>query len=104
MNEQSKKQMAEVLWMEINRAIFNSNRVRDCLNSLKEKNLLDDLSQHDFLLDGEKLIEEILDDSFTPDDKRNDSGESFIMFLRKQGPSIPSVKATIFHKGHFSIN
>ena len=41
MNEQNKKEMAEALWMEINRAIINSNRVRDSLISMKEKDILD---------------------------------------------------------------
>ena len=58
MNEESKKEMAETVWMEINRAIINSDRVRYCLNSMKEKNILDYLCEHDFLLDGKKLIEE----------------------------------------------
>ena len=55
MNEQSKKEMAKALWLEINRAIINSNRVRDSLNSMKEKGILDYLCEHD--LDGTVQIE-----------------------------------------------
>jgi hypothetical protein len=104
MNEQSKKEMAEALWMEINRAILNSNRVRDCLVSMKEKDILDYLCEHDFLLDGEKLIEEILDDSSTADEPGNNPGESFMMFLEKQGQSLPSVENSTFPKAIFSVN
>ena len=104
MNEQSKKEMAEALWMEINRAIINSSRVRDCLNSMKGKNILDYLSEHDFILDAKKLIEEVLDEPSRLDEPESKLRESVEMFLREQGQSLPSIKNSIFPKGFFSSN
>ncbi|MDH3257411.1 MAG: hypothetical protein OEM27_07320 [Nitrospinota bacterium] len=104
MNEQSKKEMAEALWMEINRAIINSNRVRDCLISMKEKDILDYLCEHDFLLDGEKLIEEILDVPSTVDEPGRNPGDAFMMFLGKQGQSLSAVENTTLPKAFFTVN
>ena len=104
MNEQSKREMAEALWMEINRAIINSNRVRDSLISMKEKDILDYLCEHDFLLDGKKLIKEILDESPQSNKSENKLRESVEMFLGEPGQSLPAVKSTVFPKGFFSNN
>ena len=104
MNEQSKKEMAGALWTEINRAIVNSNRVRDCLNSMKEKDILDYFCEHDFLLDGRKLINEMLDEPQKSDEPQKALQTSLDMFLGEQGQSIPSIKSTIFPKGFFSSN
>jgi hypothetical protein len=104
MNEQSKKEMAGALWMEINRAIINSSRVRDCLNTMKEKEILDYLCEHDFLLDGKKLIKEILNEPYQANDMENKLRESVEMFLGEQGQSLPTVKSTVFPKGFFSAN
>lgn len=61
MKERNKKELAEFLWLEINRAILNSNNVRNCLKILQQMDMLDFLSQHDYILDGKKLVEKILD-------------------------------------------
>ena len=61
MKERNKKELAEFLWLEINRAILNSNNVRNCLKILQQMDMLDFLCQHDYILDGKKLVEKILD-------------------------------------------
>jgi hypothetical protein len=108
MNEQSKKEMAQELWKEINRAIINSSRVRDSLNCMKEKGILDYLCEHDFLLDGKQLIKKMLDEPRQLDESENKRQESLKksveMFLGEQGRSFSPVKSTIFPKGFFSIN
>ena len=60
MEDRNKKELAEFLWLEINRAILNSNNVRNCLKILKQMDMLDFLCQHDYILDGKKLVEKIL--------------------------------------------
>ena len=62
MKERNKKELAEFLWLEINRAIINSNSVRNCLKILKQMDMLDFLCQHDYILDGKKLVEKLLDE------------------------------------------
>ena len=108
MNEHSKKEMAQELWMEINRAIITSSRVRDSLNCMKEKGILDYLCEHDFLLDGKQLIKKMLDEPSQLDESENKQQESLKksveMFLGEQGRSFSPVKSTIFPKGFFSIN
>ncbi len=61
MKDRNKKELAEFLWLEINRAILNSNNVRNCLKILQQMDMLDFLCQHDYILDGKKLVEKILD-------------------------------------------
>ena len=68
MKERNKKELAEFLWLEINRAIINSNNVRNCLNILKQMDMLDYLCQHDYILDGKKLVEKLLDESTNLDE------------------------------------
>jgi hypothetical protein len=110
MNEQSKKEMAESLWREINRAIINSSRVRLCLNSMKEKEILDYLCEHDFLLDGKKLISEMLDEpdqmntAYQPSEMEKKLQSSLDMFLGEQGQPISSIKSTMFPRRFFSSN
>jgi hypothetical protein len=109
MNEQSKKEMAKALWLEINRAIINSNRVRDSLNSMKEKGILDYLCEHDFLLDGKKLIEQLLNDPCQLDkparsERQESLKKSIDLFLGEQGQALPVVESTLFPKGFFSNN
>ena len=57
MKDRNKKELAEFLWLEINRAILNSNNVRNCLKILEQMDMLDFLCQHDYILDGKKLVE-----------------------------------------------
>ena len=104
MNEQSKKEMAESLWMEINRAIINSSRVRDSLNSMKEKDILDYLCEHDFLLDGKKLVDEMLDEPDQINELENKLQTPLDKFFGEQGQPYSSIKSMIFPKGFFSIN
>ena len=109
MEDHNKKEMAEELWMEINRAIINSNRVRDSLNSMKEKGILDYLCEHDFLLDGKKLIEKLLNESRKLDEPARSERQEYLkksidMFLGEQRQNLPAVKSTIFPKGFFSNN
>ena len=109
MEDLNKKEMAEELWMEINRAIINSNRVRDSLNSMKEKGILDYLCEHDFLLDGKKLIEKLLDESRQLDEPARSERQEYLkksidMFLGEHRQNLPVVKNNIFPKGFFSNN
>lgn len=62
MKERNKKELAEFLWLEINRAIINSSNVRNCLKILQQMDMLDFLCQHDYILDGKKLVEKLLDE------------------------------------------
>lgn len=57
----SKKELAEFLWLEINKAILNSTSVKNCLKILERMDMIDFLSEHDYVLDGRKLVEKILD-------------------------------------------
>ena len=85
MKERDKKELAEFLWLEINRAIINSNSVRNCLKILKQMNMLDFLCQHDYILDGKKLVEKLLDESQKLDTPEEDDApeDSMEMFLEK---------------------
>ena len=60
--DKDKKEMAEYLWLEINKAIVNSQNVKDCLHTLKDMGMIDFLSRHDFILDGKLLIKRILEE------------------------------------------
>ena len=51
--DKDKKQLAECLWLEINKAIVNSKSVKDYLQFLEEEGMIDFLSKHDFILDWE---------------------------------------------------
>lgn len=108
MNDQSKNEMAEALWIEIRRAIVDSNRVRDCLNAMKEKDTANDLGEHDLLLDTKKLIEQMQVETHRMDEPMSQQPESLKgsieMFLGEQGQFLPVIKSTLFPKGFFSIN
>ena len=84
MKERNKKELAEFLWLEINRAIINSNNVRNCLKILKQMDMLDFLCQHDYILDGKKLVEKLLDESTDLDESEETVGDfSMDMFLEE---------------------
>ena len=89
MKERNKKELAEFLWLEINRAIINSNSVRNCLKILKQMDMLDFLCQHDYILDGKKLVEKLLDESQQLDLPEDVPEESMDMFLEKD-VAVPS--------------
>jgi hypothetical protein len=102
MKERDKKELAEFLWLEINRAIINSNSVRNCLKILKQMDMLDFLCQHDYILDGKKLVEKLLDESQKleiPEDIPEDSME---MFLEKDVAVPCSEKDVDLAKGPLS--
>jgi hypothetical protein len=77
MKERNKKELAEFLWLEINRAIINSSNVRNCLKILKQMDMLDFLCQHDYILDGKKLVEKLLDDSTNLDAPEETTSEDY---------------------------
>lgn len=81
MEERNKKELAEFLWLEINRAIINSNSVRNCLKILKQMNMLDYLCQHDYILDGKKLVEKLMDKSQESDEPGYIPEDSMEMYL-----------------------
>ena len=81
MKERNKKELAEFLWLEINRAIINSNSVRNCLNILKQMDMLEFLCEHDYILDGKKLVEKLLDEPYNLDESENIPEDSMEMFL-----------------------
>lgn len=53
----SHRQFAELLWVEINKAILNSPEVRKSVQRLKSLGMLQHMSKYDLVLDIEKLIE-----------------------------------------------
>ena len=81
MKERNKKELAEFLWLEINRAIINSNSVRNCLKILKQMDMLDFLCQHDYILDGKKLVDKLLDEPQKLDETEGVPEDSMAMFL-----------------------
>ena len=82
------KELAEFLWLEINRAIINSNSVRNCLKILKQMDMLDFLCQHDYILDGKKLVERLLDDPNKPEESDEAAPEnSMAVFGDATAPS-----------------
>jgi len=88
MKERNKKELAEFLWLEINRAIINSNSVRNCLKILKQMDMLDFLCQHDYILDGKKLVEKLLDESQNLDIPE-DMPEESMEILLKEDVAVP---------------
>ncbi len=102
MKERNKKELAEFLWLEINRAIINSNSVRNCLKILKQMDMLDFLCQHDYILDGKKLVEKLLDESprlDEPEDSLNCSME----IIMEGEKAVHSFNQDVdFSKGAFS--
>ena len=60
--ENDKKALAECFWLEISKAIVNSQNVKDCLHSMKDQGMVEFLTRHDYILDGRVLIQRILDE------------------------------------------
>ena len=60
--ENDKKALAECFWLEISKAIANSQSVKDCLHSMKDMGMVEFLTRHDYILDGRLLIKRILDE------------------------------------------
>ncbi len=82
MRDRNKKELAEFLWLEINRAILNSNNVRNCLKILEQMDMLDFLCQHDYILDGKKLVEKLLDEpAGNPDNSESHRDNDMEMIL-----------------------
>ena len=98
MKERNKKELAEFLWLEINRAIINSNSVRNCLKILKQMDMLDFLCQHDYILDGKKLVERLLDDPKQLDDGEDAPKDTMALFLEGEAAA-PSSKDVDLSKG-----
>ena len=90
MKERNKKELAEFLWLEINRAIINSNSVRNCLKILKQMDMLDFLCQHDYILDGKKLVEKLLDDPQKLDDSEEYAPEDSMALFLEGDAAVPS--------------
>lgn len=89
MKERNKKELAEFLWLEINRAIINSNSVRNCLKILKQMDMLDFLCQHDYILDGKKLVEKLLDDPQQLDDSEEYAPEDSMALFLEGDAAVP---------------
>ena len=94
MKERNKKELAEFLWLEINRAIINSNSVRNCLKILKQMDMLDFLCQHDYILDGKKLVEKLLDepqnlDEHEPTEGSEDAPEDSMALFLEGDAAVP---------------
>lgn len=94
MKERNKKELAEFLWLEINRAIINSNSVRNCLNILKQMDMLDFLCEHDYILDGKKLVEKLLDEPHNLDESEDIPADSMEMFLEEEA-TVPYVNEEV---------
>jgi hypothetical protein len=102
MKERNKKELAEFLWLEINRAIINSNSVRNCLKILKQMDMLDFLCQHDYILDGKKLVEKLLDEPQNLDEPEDFPGNSMALFLEGDAAVPCSNKDVDLSKGALS--
>jgi hypothetical protein len=89
MKERNKKELAEFLWLEINRAIINSSSVRNCLKILKQMDMLDFLCQHDYILDGKKLVEKLLDDPQQLDDSEEYAPEDSMALFLEGDAAVP---------------
>jgi hypothetical protein len=101
MEDRNKKELAEFLWIEINRAILNSNNVRNCLQILKQMDMLDFLCQHDYILDGKKLVEKILDEPRRLDepagnlDKSESNGDHAMEMILEGEAAVPSLNRDV---------
>ena len=102
MKERNKKELAEFLWLEINRAIINSNSVRNCLKILKQMDMLDFLCQHDYILDGKKLVEKLLDEPEKMDESEDVPENSMALFLEGDAAVPCSSKDVDLSKGALS--
>ena len=105
MKEHNKKELAEFLWLEINRAIINSNNVRNCLKILKQMDMLDFLCQHDYILDGKKLVEKLLDEPRKVwMSRRTFRKIPWPCFWRKMSMFLAATRLWIYPKGRFPSN
>lgn len=111
MKDRNKKELAEFLWLEINRAILNSNSVRNCLKILKQMDMLDFLCQHDYILDGKKLVEKLLDEprkveepkpNLNPESSLGRQEESLEMNLEGEEAMASIDQDENFSKGQFT--
>ncbi len=102
MKEQNKRELAEFLWLEINRAIINSNSVRNCLKILKQMDMLDFLCQHDYILDGKKLVEKLLDEPQKLNEPEDGPENSMAVFLESEAAVPCSNKEVDLSKGVLS--
>jgi len=60
MENLSKEELAEYLWLEINKAIIESDKVKKCMQLMKQLEMVEFLSKHDYILDGKILVEKLL--------------------------------------------
>ena len=95
MKERNKKELAEFLWLEINRAIINSNNVRNCLKILKQMDMLDFLCQHDYILDGKKLVEKLLDESTDLDESEETVGDFSTDLFMEEDAMVPRMNKDV---------
>jgi len=95
MKERNKKELAEFLWLEINRAIINSNNVRNCLNILKQMDMLDFLCQHDYILDGKKLVEKLLEESTDLDEPEGTLGDYSMDMVMEEDAMVPRMNKDV---------
>jgi hypothetical protein len=95
MKERNKKELAEFLWLEINRAIINSNNVRNCLKILKQMDMLDFLCQHDYILDGKKLVEKLLDESTDLDEPEETLGDYSMDMVMEEEAMVPRMNKDV---------
>ena len=108
MKERNKKELAEFLWLEINRAIINSNNVRNCLKILKQMDMVDFLCQHDYILDGKKLVEKMLDEpqndetSENPEELKDVMESSMALFLEEKATDADKRKQVDLSEGPLS--
>ena len=73
-NHPSRRQLAEFLWIEINRAILKSQDVRNSIGRLDTLNLLQFTSKYDLVLDMAKLIELVQNEEADPSGTRPQEG------------------------------
>ena len=95
MKDRNKKELAEFLWLEINRAIINSNNVRNCLKILKQMDMLDFLCQHDYILDGKKLVEKLLDESTDLDEPEETLGDYSMDMVMEEEAMVPRMNKDV---------
>ena len=95
MKDRNKKELAEFLWLEINRAIINSNNVRNCLKILKQMDMLDFLCQHDYILDGKKLVEKLLDESTDLDEPEETLGDYSMDMVMEEEAMVPRMNRDV---------
>jgi hypothetical protein len=86
--EESKRKLIEFLWVEINRAIINSQEVKSCIKILQDLDLLDHVEDYNLVLDVKALIELIQKDK-----KKGGMPSSEEIKYKKQPSEVPPQKA-----------